>query len=228
MGATDARRASPFVWEREPQTMPAHPNRNRSGHLPGHIRDTFGQAIDAFLDGAPGDPPLLRYEIHYRERLISIAEACKLVWGCTDILPDLARRQLTALRIPPVSDTYAAAAHVMLAELRTDGRVDDAADIARRRVYDARDAAWRDLEGWALDHQEPSTTVPPCADPAAHVRERARIARWHARGTALATVERYRDQLPAEPTELLEKLLAAIVTAERVIEARDEVAFGCA
>jgi hypothetical protein len=130
--------------------MSNHPNRApHHGHLPGHFRDTFGQAIDAFIAGGPGGPlPLVPYEIRYRERLISIAEAC-LVWHCTDILPGFTFAGLQdCLSVAPASQTYAAAAHALLRELQAAGQVDAEADIARRRLYDARDAAWRDLEGW--------------------------------------------------------------------------------
>jgi hypothetical protein len=44
----------------EPITMTNHPNRTpRHGHLPGHIRDAFEQAIDAYIDSEPGAPPPL-------------------------------------------------------------------------------------------------------------------------------------------------------------------------
>ena len=69
--------------------MSNHPHRAaRHGHLLGHIRDSFAQAIDAYIDSEPGAPlPLVPYEIRYRERMISIAEACRRVWNCTDFLP---------------------------------------------------------------------------------------------------------------------------------------------
>jgi hypothetical protein len=133
-----------------------HPNRSpRHSHLPGHIRDTFIQAINAFVDSEPGTPlPLVPYEIHYRERLISIAEACRLLWHCNDILPGNTFDALRdCLKSPPETQTYAAAAQALLRELQIAGQVDSPADIARRQLYDALDADWRNLEGWIFDHQ---------------------------------------------------------------------------
>jgi hypothetical protein len=62
----------------------------RHGHLPGHIRETFLAAIEAYEQTPSGQrPPRIPHQINYRERQISIAEACGLVWGCTDIMPAL-------------------------------------------------------------------------------------------------------------------------------------------
>jgi hypothetical protein len=132
--------------------MSNHPHRAaRHGHLPGHIRDSFAQAIDAYIDSEPGAPlPLVPYEIRYRERMISIAEACRRVWNCTDFLPGSEFHRLRdCLREPPRSQTYAAAARALLHELQDTDRIDAAADIARLRL-DARDAAWRELECWTF------------------------------------------------------------------------------
>jgi hypothetical protein len=60
----------------------------RYGHAPGHIRDTFCDAVHAYMDwkdGAPG--PAVEYEVNYVPRQISISKACRLVWHCTDIIP---------------------------------------------------------------------------------------------------------------------------------------------
>lgn len=47
--------------------------RPRHGHLPGHIRDEFGDAIDEYLEGKVKADRLLK--------------ACGQVWNCTDITP---------------------------------------------------------------------------------------------------------------------------------------------
>jgi hypothetical protein len=64
--------------------------RRRYGHLPGHIQDAFLEAVEAFEDWNPSgplSPARVGYEIRHRPQQISVAEACGLVWGCTDILP---------------------------------------------------------------------------------------------------------------------------------------------
>lgn len=101
--------------------MRNHPNRApRSGHLPGHTRDTFLRAIEVFADSEPGAPlPLVPYEIQYRVRLISLAEAARLVSRCDDTLPGLAFERLrNCLRDPPADQSYGAGGRAMLAELR--------------------------------------------------------------------------------------------------------------
>jgi hypothetical protein len=193
--------------------MTNHPNRApRHGHLPGHIRDTFEQAIDAYIDSEPGaPPPLVRYEIRYRERMISIAEACRLVWNCTDVLPGSKFHQLRdCLREPPGSQTYAAAARALLHELRETGQVDAAADIARRRLYDARDAAWRELEGWTF-----------AKNGGADLSDRGErfLVRGQASIAARKAVEQWRERGRRVPTTDVEKLLERVAAAEDAINA---------
>src|SRR5262245_52593030 len=60
----------------------------RNGHAPGHVRETFLDAIDAFIaweDGAP--EPTVEYEVNYVPRQITLSKACGLLWNCNDILP---------------------------------------------------------------------------------------------------------------------------------------------
>lgn len=60
----------------------------RNGHAPGHVRETFLSAIDAFMDWEPGEPePTVEFEVNYEPRPIPISKACTLVWNCTDIMP---------------------------------------------------------------------------------------------------------------------------------------------
>ena len=94
-----------------------------NGHAPGHIRETFAEAIDAFAGWSPGEPlPTVTREIYYVPHEISLAEACGLVWNCTDILPGVA---VTLLRddcgLSLQRRTYAAAARAMLAALKETG-----------------------------------------------------------------------------------------------------------
>ena len=67
-----------------------HANR-RGGHCPGHVRDTFLTALDAYYDWKDNEPePMVEFEVDYEPRDIPISKACGLVWNCTDILPGLA------------------------------------------------------------------------------------------------------------------------------------------
>ena len=94
-----------------------HPNRSRrgnGGHAPGHVRDTFLQALEAYLQWENGDPePKVTYEVRYEPQEISISEACGLVWNCTDIVPSLAFGTLEDCGIECSRQTYAAAARAL-------------------------------------------------------------------------------------------------------------------
>lgn len=197
--------------------MPNHPHRAPGrGHLPGHIRDTFCAAIDAFISSDEGEPlPLVSYDIHYRERQISIAEACRLVWNCTDILPSIEFRWLNdSLKEPPVTQTYAAAARALLRELQQAGLVNHEVDIARRRLYDARDAAWRDLEGWIFA-TDPDPGVSLNATEA-EIRNAHRF-RWQVtRVNAGCVFEQWQAGKKA-PNNSLEELLQRVAAAEAAI-----------
>jgi len=58
------------------------------GHAPGHVRDAFLAAIEAFYHWDDGEPePTVPFEINYEPVEIPISKACGLVWNCTDILP---------------------------------------------------------------------------------------------------------------------------------------------
>jgi hypothetical protein len=99
----------------------------RSGHAPGHIRDTFLEAIDAYADWSYRDggepPPTVTREIRYEPHQISLADACRLVWNCTDILPGSAFDTIAAedLSLPMRRRTYASAARAMLGALKEAG-----------------------------------------------------------------------------------------------------------
>jgi hypothetical protein len=117
----------------------------RHGHVQGHIRDTFLAAIDAYIEAEPGSPaPRIPFQVKYRDRRISIAEACRLVWTCTDIMPIQEFEYLVGhLDTTPGSRTYAAAARTLLREIRDNHVVDDGADAKLKRMYDERD---RDID----------------------------------------------------------------------------------
>jgi hypothetical protein len=90
----------------------------RHGHAPGHVRDAFLAAIEAYLEWQPGTPePMVEYEVNYRPRLIPISQLCGLLWNCTDQLPNDAADSLCDLPTQP--HTYAAAARAMKCEIKT-------------------------------------------------------------------------------------------------------------
>jgi hypothetical protein len=89
--------------------------------LQDHVRDCFCNAIDAFADWNEGEPePTVEFEVNYVPRLIKISKACGLVWNCTDILPRLAISQLEDVSVEFKRQTYAAAAHGMLENIRSN------------------------------------------------------------------------------------------------------------
>ena len=98
-------------------------------------------AAEAFTETAPGKhPPRVPFQVRYRDRTISVAEACGLVWNCTDIMPG---SEFAALRDclaePPSRQTYAAVAHALLRELRDQHEVNSGTDARLKRLYDRRD-----------------------------------------------------------------------------------------
>jgi hypothetical protein len=91
----------------------------RGGHCPGHVRDTFLAALDAYQEWERGEEPTVEFEIGYEPRPITISKACGLVWNCADILPSLACRVLqdTGLSEDMGRWTFGSAARVMLASI---------------------------------------------------------------------------------------------------------------
>jgi hypothetical protein len=93
--------------------------RMRHGHAPGHVRDTFCSAINAFLEWEPDDPePMVAHEVNYEPQLIPISRACTLLWNCTDIVPgpDFQRLREDA-QLQMKMRTYAACARAMYAAI---------------------------------------------------------------------------------------------------------------
>ena len=88
------------------------------GHAPGHVRETFLNAVEANMAWNPGEPePTIGFEVNYVERQIPISKACTLVWNCTDIMPGLTFNELCdALDIK--RQTNAACARAMLAAIK--------------------------------------------------------------------------------------------------------------
>jgi hypothetical protein len=94
------------------------------GHAPGHVRDTFLEAVEAYTNWAPGEPPpTVTREIRYEPHQIGLADACRLVWNCTDVLSGHAFKALRDRGLAIQRRTYAAAARAMLAALKAEGAV---------------------------------------------------------------------------------------------------------
>jgi hypothetical protein len=99
--------------------MKVHNARLRHGHALGHVRDTFINAVDEFLNWKPGEAePVVEYEVNYQPHSIPISRACTLVWNCTDIAPgDLVSDLLNDAELEIRSRTYAACARAIYAEI---------------------------------------------------------------------------------------------------------------
>jgi hypothetical protein len=96
------------------QTTEAYMPKLRSGHAPGHVRDTFVAAVEAFEGWEAGEAePTVEYEIGYVPRPISLSRACGLVWNCTDIMPGLWFQTLLDCGLDINRQTYAACARAM-------------------------------------------------------------------------------------------------------------------
>jgi hypothetical protein len=90
-------------------------------HHKGHIRDTFLRALDAFYCWDEGEPePTVEHEIHYEPIQITLTEACKLVWRCTDTLPSTWCNLVkdTVIADDVKSQSYAAVAQALYAYLK--------------------------------------------------------------------------------------------------------------
>jgi hypothetical protein len=87
----------------------------RGGHCPGHVRDTFLAAIEAFCRWRDGEPePTVEFEVHSESRSIPILEACGMVWNCSDTLPRGEIDNLEDCGVRPLRNrTYASAARAM-------------------------------------------------------------------------------------------------------------------
>lgn len=86
-----------------------------SGHAPGHVRDAFLEALEAFLCwNGRGPEPTVTFEVDYEPRKITISQACGLVWHCTDTLPGHLRDHLAADYPDDLKGTsYASAARLV-------------------------------------------------------------------------------------------------------------------
>lgn len=91
-----------------------------SQHAPGHVRDMFREAIEAYVHWNSGEPePTVEYEFHYEPQQITLSQACGILWNCSDILPRSDFEWLERCGLELKRQTYAAAAQAMLQEIKT-------------------------------------------------------------------------------------------------------------
>ena len=105
----------------------------RNRHFPDHFCDTFHDAIDAIYDWDEGPIPA----VSCKQRQISLAEACRLVWHCTDLLPGIHRVQLAEIGERwgielSERQTYATAAQMLLSAVN---RMNCSQDNGLHRVH---------------------------------------------------------------------------------------------
>lgn len=92
--------------------------RLQHGHAPGHVRDTFIDAVGAFLEWELGEPkPTVIFQMRYVPHTIPISRACTLLWHCTDVVPGSLFDELTN-ELGVERRTYAACAHAMHAAIK--------------------------------------------------------------------------------------------------------------
>jgi hypothetical protein len=112
-------------------------------------REAFLAAIEEFAAWGGGEPPpLVDLEglSPRRSRRVSLAQVCRLVSNCADILPEhpVALLQVAGIGLAG-SRTYAAAARAMLHRLKGSGGVNAARDAELERLYDCRDRHYKHL-----------------------------------------------------------------------------------
>lgn len=97
----------------------------RGGHCPGHIRDAFLGALDAYRDwdGFGAEPDII-VELGNEPQPVPISTVAKAVWNCSDILPGAAIDVLEdAGLIGAMSRrTYASAARALASACATSCR----------------------------------------------------------------------------------------------------------
>ena len=99
----------------------------KTGHTPGHYRETADAAIETWIRWEGKMPePTVEFEIGYVSHRIPISRACRLVWNCTDFVPGWLFDQVQAeaqglmRSSEPVikKRTYAACARFILAWIK--------------------------------------------------------------------------------------------------------------
>jgi hypothetical protein len=99
--------------------------RIKSGHLGGHLRELFMEAVEAWKNWNDGEPeptlvlePQLEFEgnpgatdrnAKRKPRTLTISQVCGLLWNCSDILPGGFFRDLQDCGLELKRQTYACA-----------------------------------------------------------------------------------------------------------------------
>jgi hypothetical protein len=144
---------------------------------------------------------------------ISIAEACGLVWNCTDTMPGIEFRSLCdCLTEQPQRQTYAAVAHALLAELKANDEVNAGADARIKRLYYQRDAMIEQLEK-AIAVEEGYDLTDRLQRGRAAVAADKAIERWE---------ERKLEDPPPVPATPIEELLRKVYRHCEALRAMEE------
>ena len=99
--------------------MSHYRNGKNGGHVGGHVRNMFLDAVDAYLAWEEGEPePTVDFEVRFVARPITISRACGIVWNCSDILPSGAVDSCESCGIELGRRTYAPAARALLAAIK--------------------------------------------------------------------------------------------------------------
>jgi hypothetical protein len=65
----------------------------RGGHAPGHLREAFCAAVDAYA-AWEADDPIPEVEVGYNEVPMRIDDVFGLMWNCTDVMPGILGQQI--------------------------------------------------------------------------------------------------------------------------------------
>ena len=95
--------------------------RLRHGHAAGHVRDTFLNTAEVYVDWVGQQlvdtEPHVSFEVDHRAQEVPISRACTSVWGCTDCIPGDVYRTLRDAGLKIGRQTYAACARAMRADI---------------------------------------------------------------------------------------------------------------
>ena len=87
-------------------------------HYPGHLRDTFVRAFEAFIEtGGDPDAPVM-HEVNYEETTITLRKAAGMMMHCTDTLPGMLYDELEGVFGSSFRSSYAGAGFAMLRSFR--------------------------------------------------------------------------------------------------------------
>ncbi len=79
-------------------------------HHKGHMRATYFRAFEAFVETDGDLDAQIEHEINYEQVMITVRQACGMMWGCTDVIPNLAYDELRDFLGKDFGRTFANAA----------------------------------------------------------------------------------------------------------------------